>query len=158
MTDTTYSWIFSVLLTIHVMVGVGVIALVLLQHGKGADAGAAFGGGSAGSLFGSSGSANFFSRTTAILATVFFLTSLGLGYIADVASKSSGPESIMKDAGSIMQDSDVPTPSGAVPVAGIVSSDVPQPAAAVPATVKQESEMSGMAAQSESESVNAVSK
>lgn len=95
MTDTTYSWIFSVLLSLHVMVGVGVVGLVLLQHGKGADAGAAFGGGSAGSLFGSSGSANFFSRTTAVLATVFFLTSLGLGVIADRAGKSSGPESIM---------------------------------------------------------------
>ena len=61
--------------------GIGVIGLVLLQHGKGADMGAAFGSGSSGSLFGSSGSANFLSRTTAVLAAVFFLTSMGLTYV-----------------------------------------------------------------------------
>ena len=65
---------------VHIVVAVSVIALVLLQHGKGADMGAAFGGGSAGSLFGSTGSANFLSRSTAILATMFFLTSLTLAY------------------------------------------------------------------------------
>lgn len=65
---------------VHIVVAIAVIALVLLQHGKGADMGAAFGGGSAGSLFGSTGSANFLSRTTAILATLFFLTSLTLAY------------------------------------------------------------------------------
>lgn len=65
---------------VHIIVAVAVIALVLLQHGKGADMGAAFGSGSAGSLFGSSGSANFLSRSTAVLATLFFLTSLGLAY------------------------------------------------------------------------------
>ena len=114
MTDTTYSWIFSVLLSIHVMVGVGVVGLVLLQHGKGADAGAAFGGGSAGSLFGSSGSANFFSRTTAVLATVFFLTSLGLGVVADRAGKSSGPESIMSG---VEEPPAAPALEGVAPVA-----------------------------------------
>jgi preprotein translocase subunit SecG len=65
---------------VHVIVAVAVIALVLLQHGKGADMGAAFGSGSSGSLFGATGSANFLSRSTAILATLFFLTSLGLAY------------------------------------------------------------------------------
>jgi preprotein translocase subunit SecG len=65
---------------VHILVAVSVIALVLLQHGKGADMGAAFGSGSAGSLFGASGSANFLSRSTAVLATLFFLTSLGLAY------------------------------------------------------------------------------
>ncbi|WP_296753427.1 preprotein translocase subunit SecG [Thiobacillus sp.] len=65
---------------VHVVVALAVIALVLLQHGKGADMGAAFGGGSAGSLFGASGSANFLSRSTAVVATLFFLTSLGLAY------------------------------------------------------------------------------
>lgn len=63
---------------VHVLVAVGLIGLVLLQHGKGADMGAAFGSGASGSLFGASGSANFLSRFTAVLATVFFLTSLGL--------------------------------------------------------------------------------
>lgn len=80
---TNAMW-FSTLLTVHILVGVAVIGLVLLQHGKGADMGAAFGGGSSGSLFGASGSANFLSRTTGILATVFFLTSLSLSYLAGV--------------------------------------------------------------------------
>lgn len=66
------------ILVIHVLVALGIIGLVLLQHGKGADVGAAFGSGASGSLFGASGTANFLSRTTAILAVVFFLTSLGL--------------------------------------------------------------------------------
>lgn len=65
---------------VHVLVAIALIALVLLQHGKGADMGAAFGSGSAGSLFGASGSANFLSRSTAVLAGLFFLTSLGLAY------------------------------------------------------------------------------
>lgn len=65
---------------VHVLVAAGVVGLVLLQHGKGADMGAAFGSGSSGSLFGATGSANFLSRSTAVLATVFFLTSMGLAY------------------------------------------------------------------------------
>lgn len=65
---------------LHVIVAITVIALVLLQHGKGADMGAAFGSGSSGSLFGATGSANFLSRSTAVVATLFFLTSLGLAY------------------------------------------------------------------------------
>ena len=67
---------------IHLIVAAALIGLVLMQHGKGADMGAAFGGGSSGSLFGSTGSANFLSRTTGILATLFFLTSMGLGYFS----------------------------------------------------------------------------
>jgi preprotein translocase subunit SecG len=78
------------LLVVHVLVGITVCGLVLLQHGKGADMGAAFGSGSAGSLFGASGSANFLSRTTAILATVFFITSLGLTYLGSTHSQSKG--------------------------------------------------------------------
>lgn len=67
---------------VHVLTAVVLIGLVLVQHGKGADMGAAFGTGSAGSLFGSSGSANFLSRSTAVAATVFFLTSLTLTYLS----------------------------------------------------------------------------
>jgi len=67
-----------VVLLLHVLVAVGVCLLVLLQHGKGADVGAAFGGGASGSLFGASGAANFLSRSTGVLAALFFLTSLGL--------------------------------------------------------------------------------
>jgi preprotein translocase subunit SecG len=67
---------------LHLLVAGTVVGLVLLQHGKGADMGAAFGSGSSGSLFGASGSANFLSRTTAVLATAFFMTSLGLTYFS----------------------------------------------------------------------------
>ena len=66
---------------VHVISAVALVILVLVQHGKGADMGAAFGTGSAGSLFGSSGSANFLSRSTAVAATIFFITSLSLTYI-----------------------------------------------------------------------------
>jgi preprotein translocase subunit SecG len=72
----------SLLLVVHVIVAATLIGFVLLQHGKGADMGAAFGSGASGSLFGAAGSANFLSRTTAILATVFFVTSLALTYLA----------------------------------------------------------------------------
>ena len=81
---------FNIILAIHVIAAIGVILLVLLQHGKGADMGAAFGGGSAGSLFGATGSANFLSRVTAVLATVFFLTSLSMTYIASSKPKGGG--------------------------------------------------------------------
>jgi preprotein translocase subunit SecG len=118
------SYVFSIVLTIHVIVGLSVIGLVLMQHGKGADAGAAFGGGGgggggggAGSFFGSSGSANFLSRTTAVLATAFFLTSLGLAYLA--SSATAPPASIMEGV------STVPVPAGVdgVPVAPVEGDD-----------------------------------
>jgi preprotein translocase subunit SecG len=82
-------FLFPLLLTIHILIGFTIIGLVLLQHGKGADMGAAFGSGASGSLFGASGSANFLSRTTAVLAAVFFLTSLGLPAIASSRGKVS---------------------------------------------------------------------
>ena len=95
----------NILIAIHVLVAVSIVVLVLVQHGKGADAGAAFGGGgggASGSLFGSQGSANFLSRTTAVLATVFFLTSLSLTYLY---SKSAKPTSVTDR---VMQEVQVP--------------------------------------------------
>ncbi|MFA6314123.1 MAG: preprotein translocase subunit SecG [Sterolibacterium sp.] len=85
--------LFPLALTLHILVGLAVIGLVLIQHGKGADMGAAFGGGASGSLFGASGSANFMSRTTGILAAIFFLTSLGLSYMA--TNRVKAPVSVM---------------------------------------------------------------
>jgi preprotein translocase subunit SecG len=79
----------TLVLVFHILAALGIVVLVLLQHGKGADMGAAFGSGSAGSLFGSAGASNFLSRTTAILAAVFFATSLGLTYFS-APSKTSG--------------------------------------------------------------------
>ena len=90
----------TVILTVHIIAGLSVIGLVLLQHGKGADMGAAFGSGASGSLFGATGSANFLSRATAVLAAVFFLTSLGLSYIATSRPRVSG---------SVMDSAPVPT-------------------------------------------------
>jgi preprotein translocase subunit SecG len=120
------SYVFSIVLTIHVIVGLAMIGLVLMQHGKGADAGAAFGGGggASGSVFGSSGSANFLSRTTAMLATTFFLTSLGLAYLA--SSTPGQPASVMESVAPVpvpaaeSETVPVPTPgdgsrAGAIP-------------------------------------------
>src|SRR5438552_19059768 len=72
----------NVLIVLHVLVALSIIGLVLLQHGKGADMGSGFGGGASGSLFGATGSANFLSRTTAVMAAVFFILSLALAYVA----------------------------------------------------------------------------
>jgi preprotein translocase subunit SecG len=83
----------TVLLALHVIVAATLIGFVLLQHGKGADMGAAFGSGSSGSLFGAAGSANFLSRSTAALATVFFLSSLGLTYLA---ANRGAPKDLMQ--------------------------------------------------------------
>ena len=69
---------YQVIIVIHVLLGLGIIGLVLMQQGKGADAGAAFGAGASGTVFGAQGAASFLSRSTAVLATLFFLTSLGL--------------------------------------------------------------------------------
>src|SRR5205085_5055999 len=89
----------TLVLVIHVLAAAGIVVLVLLQHGKGADMGAAFGSGSAGSLFGSAGAANFLSRTTAVLAVVFFATSLGLTYYS-VSPRTGGvTESLSAPAG-----------------------------------------------------------
>ena len=98
----------SILLAVHVLVALVVIGLVLLQHGKGADMGAAFGSGSSGSLFGAAGSANFLSRSTAVLATVFFLSSLGLTYLGSTRS------SAVPTAGKSIMDTQAPK-AGDVP-------------------------------------------
>ncbi len=82
---------------VHVLTAMSIIGLVLLQHGKGADAGAAFGSGASGSLFGASGSANFLSRTTAVLAAVFFLTSLGLTYFSSHKGENKGVMELRKE-------------------------------------------------------------
>src|SRR5436189_360399 len=118
----------TVLVAVHVLVAVALVGFVLLQHGKGADMGAAFGSGSSGSLFGASGSANFLSRTTAILATVFFLSSLGLTYFG---ATRSGPTDIMKQG----------TTQTAPAAKETKASDVPQSSApAIPAAPPKETD------------------
>ena len=111
--------IFSTIaIVIQVLSAIGVIVLVLLQHGKGADMGAAFGSGSSGSLFGASGSANFLSRLTAALATVFFVCTLALAFFANNRTVSRTPASVM--------DSVAPPATAPAPIPG---TEVPVPAA-----------------------------
>jgi preprotein translocase subunit SecG len=89
----------TLVVVLHIVAAIGIVVLVLLQHGKGADMGAAFGSGSAGSLFGSAGASNFLSKSTAVLAATFFATSLALTYLS-APSKSGGvTESLAVPAG-----------------------------------------------------------
>jgi preprotein translocase subunit SecG len=108
----------TMVLVFHVLAAIGIVVLVLLQHGKGADMGAAFGSGSAGSLFGSAGAANFLSRSTAILATVFFVTSMGLTYFNSATSRSAGvTETLSAPAGKADAKPAAPASSAPAPAA-----------------------------------------
>ncbi len=100
------SFIVTIILTVQIVTAVAMIGLILVQHGKGADMGAAFGSGSSGSLFGASGSANFLSRTTAVLATVFFVCTLLLAYFSNARPASTG---------SVLEGSAVTAPAPAAP-------------------------------------------
>ena len=112
-------WI-KVLLAGHVVIALGIIGLVLLQHGKGADMGSGFGGGASSSLFGATGSANFLSRTTAVLATAFFLSSLGLAYLATNRPTASGSvmETVKEQPAERKAPADVPVPKESAPSEG----------------------------------------
>ena len=127
--------LYNILLIVQIVVSVAMIALILMQHGKGADAGAAFGSGASGTVFGSRGSGNFLSRSTAILATIFFVNCIALAWLVANRTTTTG--------GSIMDS--VPTSTVAPKVAPAVpatptNSEVPvvpgqsAPAAEVPAT------------------------
>lgn len=105
----------TVILIIHVLVSVALVGLVLIQHGQGADAGAAFGSGASGTVFGARGAASFLTRATAVLATVFFLTSVTLTYIA--AHRS--------DRVSVTDTMPAPAPTASEPPA---SAPAPEPA------------------------------
>lgn len=98
---------------VHIIVALGIIGLVLLQHGKGADMGAAFGGGSSGSLFGASGSANALSRATKILVMIFFLTSIGLTYFS--FGKTSAGLSVKQAPAPAQQAPAAPAPGPVAP-------------------------------------------
>ncbi len=93
------SYVVTIILTVQMISAIAMIGLILVQHGKGADMGAAFGSGSSGSLFGASGSANFLSRTTAVLATVFFVCTLALAYFGNLRPSSSG--SVLEGAAAV---------------------------------------------------------
>lgn len=99
----------------HTLIALLIIALVLLQRGKGADAGAAFGAGASGTVFGARGSGSFFSRATAVCATAFFVTSLTLAYLS--SQSSTAPSSVIEDAPVVEEaveavESDLPSLDG----------------------------------------------
>lgn len=118
----------TILTVIHILAALGIVGLVLIQHGKGADAGAAFGagaaGGASGSVFGAQGSANFLSRSTAILATVFFVTSLSLAYMAQ--SVKDKPTSLL-DAATQKEQTQTQPPASDVPVPASGGESSPKP-------------------------------
>ncbi|MGZ4980973.1 MAG: preprotein translocase subunit SecG [Methylobacter sp.] len=128
---------YQVIIVVHVLLGLGVVGLVLMQQGKGADAGAAFGTGSSGSVFGAQGAASFLSRATAILATLFFMTSLGLA----VLNGKQGAAYDLMNAPKTEQDTlGIPDVSGAKeagsvsPKTDLKAEDVPAAAPAAPGT------------------------
>jgi len=121
----------TILLAVQMITALVMIGLILIQHGKGADMGAAFGSGGSGSLFGASGSANFMSRATGVLATVFFVCTLALAYFGNLRPSESG--SVLEGA-AVTAPVPAPAASGAAQIPGTSAPATPAPAA-VPAPV-----------------------
>ncbi|MBT7276415.1 MAG: preprotein translocase subunit SecG [Woeseiaceae bacterium] len=113
------STIQTIVLIAHTLIALLIIVLVLLQRGKGADAGAAFGSGSSGTVFGAQGSSNFFSRTTAILAAAFFVSSLSLAYLS--SQQVDIPDSLIETV--VDNDAESGNDDGLVEIPQIVSED-----------------------------------
>ena len=120
--------LLTVVLAVQMLTAITMIGLILIQHGKGADMGAAFGSGASGSLFGASGSANFLSRTTAVLAAVFFACTLALAYFGNLRAPQSG--SVLERAAAAAPAA--PAASGAALIPG-TSAPAPAASAAAPA-------------------------
>ncbi|MFK4026041.1 preprotein translocase subunit SecG [Stutzerimonas balearica] len=114
----------TVVIVVHLLVALGVVVLVLLQHGKGADAGASFGSGASATVFGSQGSTTFLSRFTAILAAVFFVTSLGLAFFAKQQAGALSEAGLPDPA--VLEVPAAEPAIGDVPVLEKGASDVPQ--------------------------------
>ena len=122
------NWVQTLAVVFHVLLAFGIVGLVLLQRGKGADAGAGFGAGASGTVFGARGSANFLSRTTAVLATLFFVSSLGLSYLF-----SHGPVSTsVMDRVATQQPA--PAPTAGVPAPPATTGEAPAVPAATTTT------------------------
>jgi preprotein translocase subunit SecG len=139
--------LLSLILVAQVLSALGVIVLVLLQHGKGADMGAAFGSGASGSLFGATGSANFLSRSTGVLAAVFFASTLAISIISSKTGTVAAPKSVMDQVPAAGAPAGVGAIPGAAPAAG---DSVPAASGAAPAA-------SGTAAPASGASGNAAS-
>jgi preprotein translocase subunit SecG len=117
--------LLTAVLAAQMLSALGMIGLILVQHGKGADMGAAFGSGGSGSLFGASGSANFLSRTTAVLAAVFFVCTLALAYFGNARPQTGS---------SVLEGSTLTAPAPATPASG--AAQIPGTAVPVPAPAK----------------------
>jgi preprotein translocase subunit SecG len=124
--------VLNLLVGVQMLTALAMIGLILIQHGKGADMGAAFGSGSAGSLFGASGSANFLSRTTAVLAAVFFASTLLLAYFSH-ARPAGGGSLLERAAVGAPAAPATPTPgaAGEIPAAAAPGAPASAPAAPV---------------------------
>lgn len=110
----------TLILAVQMLTALAMIGLILMQHGKGADMGAAFGSGTSGSLFGASGSANFLSRSTGVLAAVFFVATLALAYLGNASPVSTG---------SVLENTPVPAVSTPAPAVDSTVPTAPVPAA-----------------------------
>jgi len=121
--------LLTIVLAVQILAALGMIGLILIQHGKGADMGAAFGSGSSGSLFGASGSANFLSRTTAVLAGVFFVCTLALAYFGNLRGGTE-PSSVLERAAVVPA---APAASGTVGQIPGAAPAMPGASAAAPA-------------------------
>ncbi len=123
--------VLTIVLAVQMLTALGMIGLILVQHGKGADMGAAFGSGGSGSLFGASGSANFLSRTTGVLAAVFFACTLLLAYFGNAQPRATGSSvlenAVVVPAPALAASGSAQIPGTALPAASAVA--VPQPAA-----------------------------
>jgi preprotein translocase subunit SecG len=104
--------LLTIVLAVQMLTAISMIGLILIQHGKGADMGAAFGSGTSGSLFGASGSANFLSRTTAVLASIFFACTLALAYFGNLHSAPT--------SGSVLERAQAPATAPAASGAGLI--------------------------------------
>ena len=129
------SILLTVLLAVQILAALGMIGLILVQQGKGADMGAAFGSGSSGSLFGATGSANFLSRTTAVLATVFFVCTLALAYFGSAQPRSSSSvlEGVAKPASPVAPSTPAAQIPGNAPAGSAPAAPAQTPAGQIPA-------------------------
>lgn len=129
--------LLTLLLVVQILAALGMIGLILMQHGKGADAGAAFGGGGAGSasLFGASGGANFLSRTTAVLAGVFLVCTLGLAYFGNLRQAPASSGSVLESvpATPVQQIPGTATPPASTVPAPAAPASAPAGAGQIPA-------------------------
>ncbi|MDI1362168.1 preprotein translocase subunit SecG [Methylotenera sp.] len=116
----------KLVLVIHVIAALGVIALVLLQHGKGADMGASFGSGASGSLFGVSGSANFMSRATAVFVLIFFTTSLTLAYMSSHKEGGGSVVKVLAEKSAVVNASSSAAKTDAVTPPVVPAQDIPK--------------------------------